>query len=448
MPSFAAVPPAAPLPEAPMSLREANYWLDTTAMPVPDWERPLPERCDVAVVGAGFTGLSAARALARRGAGVVVLEAQSLGWGASSRNGGMVLTGLKLGAETLVSRYGRDHARALFAASLAAIDCVETLVRDEGIGCDFARCGHLEAAYKSAHYAGFERAAECLAREFGHSVRLVPRADLHTEIGSTAYHGGLVDEVSAGLNPARYVAGLARAAQTAGAQLYEQARVQRIERAGPGYRLSTPRGLLQAENVVIATSGYTGRVTGGLARRLVPIGSYIIATEVLPSDLARELSPRGRMIFDSKNFLYYFRLTPDGRMLFGGRASFVPETQATVYESAGLLRRAMNMVYPQLQPASVEYAWGGTLDFAFDLMPHVGRLDGVWFALGYAGHGVALATYLGTTLADLVLGDARALAEHPFARLPFPRAPLGLYDGRPWFLPLAGAWYRFLDLVA
>jgi glycine/D-amino acid oxidase-like deaminating enzyme len=275
----------------------------------------------------------------------------------------------------------------------------------------------------------------------------VPRAALQAEIGSQAYHGGLVDEASAGLNPARYVAGLARAAERAGAQLFEQARVQRLERTGTDYRVSTPRGVMAAENVVIATSGYTGRITGTLARRLVPIGSYIIATEVLPPEMAAAVSPRGRMIFDSKNFLYYFRLTPDARLLFGGRASFVPETPATVQESAAILRQAMLTVYPQLHGVAVEYAWGGTLDFAFDLMPHAGRLDGLWFALGYAGHGVALATYLGTTLADLIAGEGRALADHPFARLPFPRAPLGLYDGRPWFLPLAEAWYKFLDIV-
>jgi glycine/D-amino acid oxidase-like deaminating enzyme len=430
-----------------MPLREANYWLDTVAMPVPDWERPLPARCDVAVVGAGYTGLSAARALARRGVSVVVLEAEAIGWGASSRNGGMVLTGLKLGVETLIARYGRDHARQLFAASLEAINCVEGLVGEEAIACDFARRGHLEVAYKPAHYAGFQHAADSLSREFGHAVRIVPRAELQAEIGSPAYHGGLVDEASAGLNPARYVAGLARAAARAGAELFEQARVQRLERAGAGYRLLTSRGVVEAENVVVATSGYTGRITGALARRIVPIGSYIIATEVLPPDLAAGLSPRARMIFDSKNFLYYFRLTPDSRLLFGGRASFVPETPATVFESAAILRQAMLTVYPQVRGVSVEYAWGGTLDFAFDLMPHAGRLDGLWFALGYAGHGVALATYLGTTLAGLVAGDGRALADHPFARLPFRGAPLGLYDGRPWFLPLAELWYKFLDLV-
>jgi len=248
------------------------------------------------------------------------------------------------------------------------------------------------------------------------------------------------------LNPARYVASLARAAQKAGASLWGETPVQAVSRAGTGFRVKTTRGELSAGNVVVATSGYTGPATPPLRRRIVPIGSYIIATEVLPEALARQVSPRNRMIFDSKNFLYYFRLTPDRRMLFGGRAGFFPETPATVRESAGILRQAMVSVYPQLANCQVEYAWGGTLDFAFDLMPHMGQMEGLWYALGYAGHGVALASWMGATLARQVLGETGA--ENPFWGLPFPRAPLGLYDGRPWFLPFAEVWYQFLDWVS
>ncbi len=429
-----------------MPTQEKTFWLDTVEMPATDPLVPLPEKVDVAILGAGYTGLSAARALGRRGARVAVLEAETLGWGASSRNGGMVLTGAKLGVETLIGRYGLEQARAIYAASLDSIGCVEKIVTEEGIACDFSRCGHLEVACKPSHFARFERAADLIEREFHHKIRLLPKEDLEDEIGSKIYHGGLVDEVSAGLNPARYVAGLAAAARKAGASLLEHVRVEAVEKAtqngAPGFSLRTLRGMLRARDVLIATSGYTGRATPALQRKIIPIGSYIIATERLAEPVARELIPRNRMIYDSKHFLYYYRLTPDRRMLFGGRAAFFPETANSIRRSAEILRCGMIDVYPQLRDTKVDYVWGGTLDFAFDVMPHCGRMDGMHFALGYAGHGVAMATYLGMKMAEAISGSSEP---NPFAEIPFPGAPLGLYNGRPWFLPLAALKYKVLD---
>jgi glycine/D-amino acid oxidase-like deaminating enzyme len=210
--------------------------------------------------------------------------------------------------------------------------------------------------------------------------------------------------------------------------------------------VATARGKLWARDVLVATSGYTSGVTPALQKKIVPIGSYIIVTEVLPQTLAAELSPRNRMIFDSKNYLYYYRLTPDRRMLFGGRAAFFPETESSIRTSAEILRRGMIDVYPQLREAKVEYVWGGTLDFAFDIMPHAGQIAGMYFSVGYAGHGVAMATYLGSKMAEAIAGGQEI--ENPFASIPFPGAPLGLYNGKPWFLPFAGAWYKLLDWVA
>jgi glycine/D-amino acid oxidase-like deaminating enzyme len=431
-----------------MTIAEKNFWLTTLAalqVPVSD----LPQSVDVAVIGGGFTGLSAARALAKGGARVAVLEAENVGWGASCRNGGMVLSGLKLGTATLVARYGREATNRMYAASLESINCVEELVREENIECDFSRCGHLEVACKAKHFADFQRSAETIEREFGHKLRIVEKADLPQEIGSAIYHGGIVDEVSAGVNPAKYVAGLACAAAKAGAAIHEETRVVGLERdsrqGGKVWNVRTPRGTLCARDVLIATSGYTSGITPSLQKKIIPIGSFIIVTEVLPETQARELSPRNRMIYDSKNYLYYYRLTPDRRMLFGGRAAFFPENENTVRDSAQILRDGMISVYPQLRETKVEYVWGGTLDFAFDIMPHAGKMDGMFYSVGYAGHGVAMATLLGKEIAKSILtgGD-----KNPFAGIPFPGAPLGVYNGKPWFLPFAGMWYKFLDWVS
>jgi glycine/D-amino acid oxidase-like deaminating enzyme len=432
-----------------MAIQECTYWLTTIEMPKGNASGPLPKSVDVAVIGAGYTGLSAARTLAKRGLQVAVLESETIGWGASSRNGGMVLTGMKLGVNKLISMYGREKTQEMYAASLKSIECVEQIVKDESIECNFSRCGHLEVACKQKHFDEYERQAEVVAREFNHELRVVQKNELGGEIGSKIYYGAMVDDVSAGVNPARYVAGLAGAAQRAGSCIYERTRVELMEQSSrngsAGWNLVTSRGGLRTRDVMVATSGYTGKVTPALQKKIIPIGSYIIVTEVLPEATAQQLSPRNRMIYDSKNYLYYYRLTPDRRMLFGGRAAFFPETADSIRRSAEILRRGMIEVYPQLRNTKVEFVWGGTLDFAFDIMPHAGQMDGMYYAVGYAGHGVAMATYLGQKIADYILSGKD---ENPYAGIPFPGAPFGLYNGKPWFLPVAGAYYKFLDWVS
>src|SRR5229473_2875074 len=244
-----------------MPIRELNYWLTTAEMPAADAAaHPLPESVDVAVIGAGYTGLSAARTLAKNNARVAVLEAETIGWGASSRNGGMVLSGMKLGVNKLISMYGRERTKRMYAASLATIDCVEQIVREENIDCDFARCGHLEVACKQKHFDDYARQADVIACEFNHKLRVVQKNDLPAEIGSQIYYGGMVDEVSAGLNPARYVAGLGRAAAKAGAKIFEHTRVEGLQRESSqgesGWKLTTSRGALWAREVFVGTSGY------------------------------------------------------------------------------------------------------------------------------------------------------------------------------------------------
>jgi len=429
-----------------MSMQQKNFWATTVDSPLVAASPELSDFVDVAVIGGGFCGLSAARTLAKRGVKVAVFEAETFGWGASSRNGGMVLTGMKLPVPVLIKRYGREAVRKMYAASLESIDCVEKIIREENIECNFSRCGHLEVACKQAYFDGYEESVALIQREFNHELRIIPKKELRSEIGSDIYFGGMVDDASAGLNPARYVAGLALAAQCAGACLHHHTRVERVEAASFNgarrFRVQTSRGAITAREVILASGAYTTEATLALRKKIIPIGSYIIATEVLPDHLARELSPRNRMIYNSKHFLYYYRLTPDNRILFGGRAAFFPETENTVRRSAEILRRGMIGVYPQLRHAKVEFVWGGTLDFTLDVMPHAGKLDGMYFAAGFAGHGVAAATWFGAKLAGLICGDPNDI---PFDGIKFPAAPFGLRSGNTWALPLAGAWYRLLD---
>ncbi len=425
-------------------MNQQIYWHTTVKMPDDSNLTPVPEKVDVAIIGGGYTGLSAALTLAKRNINVVVLEAETIGWGASSRNGGMTLTGLKVPMQTIIKNYGRETAKELFQYSLDSVDTVEQIIKEENIDCGFARTGQLLLANKPKHYEILKEEVDFMAQEFNHKVRLVSPSELRNEIGSDIFHGALVDDVSGGLNPAQYVTGLANAAEKAGAMLCARARVDRLRRGENRFVLETERGPLSAETVFVATSGYTGNVTKKLQRKIIPIGSFIIATERLSDELAHELSPNNRMIFDFKHYLNYFRLW-DNRMVFGGRAAFFPETANTIKRSAEILQREMVQVYPQLKNVKVEYVWGGTLDFAFDMMTHVGELDGINYSLGYAGHGVAMATHMGKTMAEAMLsGDVK---NHPFARFNFPNAPLGLYDGRPWFLPFAGLWHKILDLI-
>lgn len=432
--------PMAELSHPLTSFERRSFW-QVTMPALPDRRgRPLPDVADVVVIGGGYTGVSAARQLALQGASVTLLEAETLGWGASTRNGGIVHPGYKWGPKTLIARHGEELGRALYRETLEAYDVVKRLIAEEAIDCSFEERGHLELAYAPAHVEELRAAQESLAVA-GVASTLVPRERLREEIGTDAYFGALAVEGSGGLHPGRYFAGLAEAAARAGADLHEGVRARSIRPQADGrVVVETDRGPIIAREVIVGTNGYTDGAMPALRRRIIPIGSYIIVTEVLPEDLANELSPKGRMFFDTKNFLFYWRLTPDRRMLFGGRASFRP---TSVERTAEILHRGLVEVHPQLRSTPIAYAWGGKVGFTVDRMPHVGRLGGVTYAMGYCGTGVAMSTYLGMRVAQwLGGGSAPALA-----RLPFPVVPAP-YEGRPWFLPLIGEWFRFQDRLA
>ena len=424
-------------------LAESPFWWNGQSRVAPAAPARLDlSRVDVAIVGGGYTGLSAARTLARSGARVAVFERERVGWGASSRNGGQVLTGLKLDPVTLAEREGEDRLAELFATSIEAIGTLEDLIADEGIDCNYLRTGHVQAACRPAHFRAFREEQALLARVCNHCVELIGAADQRSELGSGAYHGVMVDERSGALDPAGYVDGLARASRRAGAQLVEGASVERILPTAAGWTLRIAGGAtVDAGHVLIAANGYTDAAADWLRRRVVPIGSYAIVTETLAPDLAAALLPTRRMAFDSRHFLHYFRLTADNRLLFGGRAIFAQPTRDTIRRSAAILARDMRAVFPELAETRVEFAWQGTVGLTRDQLPHAGTTPGgLHYAVGYCGHGVAMATFLGALAARHISGEQ---ITHPLWNQPWPAIPL--YNGRPWFLPVVGAYYRVRD---
>ena len=416
------------------------YWQATMPSLHDRSGRQLPDIVDVAIVGGGYTGVAAARKLALQGARAVLLEARTLGWGASTRNGGIVHPGYKWGVPTLIKRYGPELARAIYGESMEALQLVSGLIRDNDIDAELRMSGWLELAWAPSHAAAFHEEAEAL-KEFGMTARVIAKADLRSEIGTDAYHGGLAIEPGGVLHPGKWFAGLVGMAERAGADLHESTPVLSIRRQGDGrFVVETARGAILARDVLVATNGYADGAAPSVRRRIVPIGSYIIATEPLPADLAQELSPTGRAYFDTRNFLSYWHVSADRRLIFGGRVSFMP---TTTDRTAKLLHGRMLDIHPKVAGHRIDYSWGGKVAMTFDRMPHIGRLGGIMHATGYSGTGVLMSTYLGTRAAEwLGGGTAPALSKLRFQMVPAP------YEGRPWFLPVIGEFFRMQDRLA
>ena len=432
-------------------MQTTPFWTDDYPRPDDLGASPLPDHADVAVIGSGYTGLHAALALRAAGASVAVIEAQTIGWGASSRNGGMATSGLKAEMPGVFKRYGPAMGRALWEWAQDAIDLIGRTIDEEQIDSCFERSGCVLLAAKPSHFVVMREAAAWQRRELGFDAGyLVAPGDMHTEIGSTAYFGGLAETTTASLHPARYVFGLAQAAARKGATLVEDAPVTSLLREQGRWRVVTRRGSLIADEVLLATNGYTGTLVTAARQGIFPAGSYVITTEPLAAALQVELSPRGRMFFDSRHFLNYFRLTPDGRMLFGGRHDL--STTLDIEESARRLRARMVELFPQLRDTPLSHTWTGKLGLTFDLMPHIGRApvsqgsacDGaIWYAYGYAGHGVAIAGKLGSEVGEMIAG----VRPHSlFSQIPHRRTWWTPFDR--YYLPLVSAWFRTLDRLS
>ncbi|MBL8672711.1 MAG: FAD-binding oxidoreductase [Alphaproteobacteria bacterium] len=419
------------------------YWWEEAPRPQEEPER-VPADADVAVVGSGYTGLSAALTLAKAGRKVVVLEADVPGWGASSRNGGMVgpafhqLAGAR-------AQYGLDRAKEILAEGLAAHDYVKEVVEREDIRCHYERVGRFMGAMSPAGYDAMARELDAIRKVVPFDAEMVPKARQREEIGSDRFAGGLVIRQDGGLHPALYHLGLLAAARRAGATVLGRTPVTGIERERQRTVVKTPRGELSAGAAIAATNGYTGTVTPALRRRVIPIRSAMIATEPLAPDLMARLMPRRRMLADTRRLLNYFRPSPDGtRVLFGGRALLhgdVDREGNVERTNAEHLHRMMVETFPELAGTRITHYWHGNVAYTFDKLPHTGEIDGLWYAMGYCGSGVTRSTWLGHKLALKIMGKPEGRSV--FDALPFETRPL--YTGKPWFLPFMIAKYRLMD---
>lgn len=391
---------------------------------------------DVCVIGAGYTGLSCALHLAKAGMKVVVLEAETAGFGASGRNGGQVITGQRVDQDELERRYGEAHARALWDLALEARSLVRTLIASNAIQCD-ERPGHFTAAVRDSHARDLESYVDFLAARYNYSTaRYVPAAQVAEIVACHNYKGGMFDSASFHLHPLNYALGLARAADEAGVEILEHSPATKVERD----RVETAQGCVSAKFVVYACNAYLGELNQTLARTIMPISNYVATTEPLGEARAKALIPSGAAIADTKFVLDYYRLTADGRLLFGGGESYGGRDLSNVRD---IVRPHIERVFPQLKGVRVEHAWGGRLAITMPRLPHVGRLmPNTYFAQGYSGQGVAIATLVGKLLAEAIAGQAQRF--DVYANLKIPELPGGALFRKP-LLALALTWYALRD---
>lgn len=414
------------------------------------WEGFAPEPAvalpagpvDVAIVGSGFTGLVAALTLVRAGRSVVVLEAGRPGFGASTRNGGQIGSGnQKFRVKTLIAMKGQAKAEALLREGVAMLDHIEALIRDEGIACHFTRCGRFRGAMRPAHYEAMARDMEDLQRHAGVASFMVPRAEQHREIASDRFFGGSVLPDDAALHPGLYHAGLLARVRAAGGVVAGAAEVVAINSEHPGFTLVTPRGRVAAREVIVATNGYTQHFDRYTQRRIVPVGSALIATGALPPGRLAALLPGGRMYGNTARVFSYFRAAPDApRLIWGGRIGHnAAQTDPRAYAH---LARDLLETFPQMADAPVSHAWSGRIGYTFDEFPHLGRTPaGIHYAMGYCGTGVSRASWFGRKIALQLIGDPAGASE--FSEMRFPSHPFAAVA--PLTVPVFERWYGLRD---
>jgi glycine/D-amino acid oxidase-like deaminating enzyme len=422
----------------PYKISTVPLWMENAALPQPS--QSLPARVDVLIVGAGYTGLSAARETAAGGRSTLVLDAGGLGAGCSSRNGGQVAYSIKPSFGSLQKKFGTDVAFGICREGLDAVAYLRSLATQE-IDCGWREDGCFFGAHTARHFAAMAREAQRQTPGLEQRINVIPRSEQHAEIDSDFYHGGCVYPDDASVDPTRLLSALLGRALDSGATVVEHCPVNAINSSRGGFEVLTSRGMIQARQVLLATNGYSGPLSPWHRRRVIPIGSYQVATAPLGLSLVRSLIPRGRNIVDSRRVVVYFRPSTDGeRIIFGGRAALAEKDPLACVPR---LRRMMERILPQLKSVAVTHAWVGWVAYTFDTLPHLGQHEGVYYCMGYCGQGVPLAPYLGTRIGQQMLGlrEGRTALDG----LPFPSRPY--YHTKPWFLAPSVFAYRTLDAL-
>lgn len=411
-------------------------WMENAAWPRPV-DAPLPAHVDVLIVGAGYTGLSAARETAAAGRSTLVLDSGRFGAGCSSRNGGQVAYSIKPSFDTLRARFGAQRAFGICREGLQAVEYLRTLALE--IDCGWRARGCFFAAHTPRHFTAMAHEAENQPRGLEQNISVVPKAEQAREIDSDFYHGGVVYHDDASVDPTRMLLALHARALQGGASVVDHCGVSAVNSRRDGFEVMTSRGMVRARQVLLATNGYSGALSPWHRRRVIPIGSYQIATEPLGLERVRSLIPAGRNIVDSRRVVIYFRPSADGeRIVFGGRAALAEKDPRVCVPR---LQQMMTRIFPQLKSVGASHAWVGWVAYTFDTLPHLGVHQGIHYCMGYCGQGVPLAPYLGRRIAQQMLGlDAGGTA---LDGLPFPSRPY--YRGTPWFLAPSVLAYRLLD---
>ncbi len=429
------------MPKAPQveGLKLTPYWWESAPRPE-NAQADIPSTADVAIVGAGFAGLTAALTLARAGRGVVVFDAMRAGEGASSRNGGICSGNIKFSFSALIDKYGLGQAKAIVAEGVAARTALATMIEEENIGCGFQMVGRFDGANSRHDFDVMGRETDLLNKHLDLGTYMVTRDRQREELGSDFYQGGRVRPDIGGVHPAELHQGIYERALSAGVKVIDRTEVTGIARNLDGFTLETPRGSMAAGDCIVATNGYTDRVTAWLRRRVIPIPSQIIATCPLDPELMTRLMPKRRMVGDTRNLYNYYRPSPDGtRIVFGGRRG-----ADTDDERRKCLHLYYNLVeiFPELEGVRLSHSWWGYTGYSFDMIPHLAVHDGIHYATAFCGSGVVWAPWLGRKAANMVLGKEEA-AQTFFAQSPFQTRPL--YNGKPWFLPAIIKWYALKD---